>query len=109
MEIVPFTGSSATIGSEVQLFSLPKTDMSIKERRFQDYSPLSDNLTPLEFLIPATDTFIDLNQSYFTMTLRLKKSDGSNIADGDNIFPTINLPHTLIKQCTIKWNVTECF
>ena len=104
MEIVPFTGSSATIGSEVQLFSLPKTDMSIKERRFQDFSPLSDNLTPLEFLIPATDTFIDLNQSYFSMTVRLKKSDGSNIADGENIFPTINFPHTLIKQCSVKWN-----
>ena len=104
MDILPYVGSKPSIGNEVQLFELPRTDMSIKEKRFHDLSPLSDNLSPVEFLIPATDTFIDLNRSYFTMTLRLKKNDGNNVANGNLIFPTINMPHTMIKQCTIKWN-----
>ena len=109
MEILPYAGSKPSIGTEVQLFELPRTDMSIKEKRFHDYSPLSDSLYPVEFLIPATDTFIDLNRSYFTMNLRLKVCNAAdtgweNVAAGDHLFPTINLPHTMIKQCIIKWN-----
>ena len=106
MDIVPFAGSKPALSHELQLFELPRTEMGIKEKRFQDISPLSNSLSPMEFLVQATDTFVDLSRSYFKMELRLKQSDNTDIDANDNIFPTINLPHTMIKQCSIKWNGT---
>ena len=90
MEISSVPGSSSTLGSKIQLFSLPQTDMSMKEKRFLEFVPLSDNVAPVEFLIPSSDMFVDLNRSYFSARIRLKKADNNNIEDGDKIFPIIN-------------------
>ena len=106
MEVANQPGSKSAVSDEVQLFTLPKTDTSAKGYRILEYMPISDNITPAEFLIPASDQFIDLNRSYFTAKLRLVKTDGNAIANGDNLFPTIGLIHTMIKQMTVHWNGT---
>ena len=49
---------------------------------------------------------VDLNRSYFTMHLRLKKSDGSNIAAVNKLWVTNNLAHTIIKQIDLRLNGT---
>ena len=49
---------------------------------------------------------MDLNRSYFTMQLLLKKTDGNNIALADKLWPANNLAHTIIKQIDLRLNGT---
>ena len=60
----------------------------------------------MEFVVPGVDAFIDLSRSYFTMKLRLRKQNGTNIDAGDVLYPANNLAHTLIKQLTCHLNGT---
>ena len=60
----------------------------------------------MEFIIPALDDHVDLNRSYFTMHLRLKKCTGANIALADELWVANNLAHTIIKQIDLRLNGT---
>ena len=71
-----------------------------------EFMPSSDNLTPAEFVIPASDQFLDLNRSYFTAKLRLVKTDGNAIGAAEHLYPTPGLIHTMLKQFTVHWNGT---
>ena len=106
METVNQPGSKQAVSSNVQLFTVPKTDTSMKGYRILDFMPVSDNLTPAEFLITSTDSFVDLSRSYFAADVQLVKNDGNAIADADTLFPTPGLIHTMIKQFTVHWNGT---
>ena len=58
----------------------------------------------MEFLIPATETFIDLNRSYFEVEVKLQTSTPANLAYNTNLFPVTNLAHTMIKQLSVHVN-----
>ena len=58
----------------------------------------------MEFIIPALDDHVDLNRSYFTMDLRLKKSNAANLVAGEKLWVTNNLAHTIIKQIDLRLN-----
>ena len=90
----------------VQVFDLPPTDVSMLEYRMSPVKTVTSGIHPLEVIMPATNAFIDLGRSYFEVELQLKKANGTNIADGENLFPGQNLMHTMIKQCSITFNGT---
>ena len=105
MEVTKYAGSKAVMTSDAQLFTLPSTDTSVSEKRYVKYMPVSStSLTHLEFNIPALDTYVDLNMSYFVAQVRFELPDGNAIADGSTIYPNPNLIHTMIKQFNITWN-----
>ena len=60
----------------------------------------------MEFVVPGVDAFIDLSRSYFTLKLRLRKQNGTDLADGELLYPANNLAHTLINQLTCHLNGT---
>ena len=66
--------------------------------------PISTSLTPMEFTIPALDTYVDLNMSYFVAQVRFEQPDGRAIADASTVYPNPNLIHTMIKQFNMSWN-----
>ena len=104
MEVTNYTGSKAVLSSDVQLFTLPSTDTSVSEKRYVKYMPISTSLTPMEFTIPALDTYVVLNMSYFVAQVRFEQPDGRAIADASTVYPNPNLIHTMIKQFNMSWN-----
>ena len=95
--------SAKTMSPALQVFAVPKTNTSMLGVRFTQLRPVTTGINPMEFLIPATDAFLDLNRSYFEMELHLKDT-GGNLAHNDTLFPVTNLAHTLIKQLPVHVN-----
>ena len=58
----------------------------------------------MEFLIPATETFMDLNRSYFEMEVQFKTSAPANTAYNTVMYPVTNLAHSMIKQLSVHAN-----
>ena len=97
-------GSASADNDALQLFDLPPTDTSMTAARMLEFTPISQGINPMEFVVPGVDAFIDLSRSYLTMKLRLK--NGTDLADGELLYPANNLAHTLIKQLTCHLNGT---
>lgn len=57
----------------------------------------------MEFVVPAFEDYVDLNQSYFTMKLKLKYSGGTNLAVA-NSHVVNNMAHSVIKQIPMRLN-----
>ena len=98
--------SSPEVPDGLQMFILPRTDTSLLAYRMLEFTPVTTDIHPMEFTIPAVDEYVDLNRSYFRMRYRMKKADGNDVAAGDKLYPAPNLAHTLIKQMTVHLNGT---
>lgn len=66
-------------------------------------NPTTTGITPMEFVVGALDDYMDLNQSYFQMKLRLKYMDGSNLVAVDNHIVN-NMGHSIIKYLSVRLN-----
>ena len=95
--------SAKTMSPALQVFAVPKTNTSMLGVRFTQLRPVTTGINPMEFLIPATDAFLDLNRSYFEVELRLKNTAGNYDKD-DKIYPVTNIAHTIIKQLSVHVN-----
>ena len=95
--------SAKTMSPALQVFAVPKTNTSMLGVRFTQLRPVTTGINPMEFLIPATDAFLDLNRSYFELELRLKDT-GGNYDKDDKLYPMTNLAHTIIKQLSVHVN-----
>ncbi|XP_015772264.1 PREDICTED: uncharacterized protein F54H12.2-like [Acropora digitifera] len=58
----------------------------------------------MEFLILATETFLDLSRSYFEMEVQLKTSGNANTAYNTVLYPVTNMAHSMIKQLSVHVN-----
>jgi len=65
--------TDTVVNSALHLFKVPPTDNSIDAYRMVTIQPTTTGINPMEFIVPALDSFVDLGRSYFTMELRLKK------------------------------------
>ncbi|CAH3134801.1 unnamed protein product, partial [Porites lobata] len=90
----------------LNIFKVPRTDISINDCRFSTFSPVGKSITPIQFDLPAMQEFVDLSRSYFTMKLKLAKTDGKPIKTADDLFLVNNLPHSMIKQVGVRLNGT---
>ena len=93
--------SSRVMSPELQVFQVTQTDTSMQRVWFTQLRPVTTGINPTEFLVPATDAFLDLNRSYFELELRLKTSANANLAHNTVLYPVTNLAHTLIKQLSV--------
>ena len=98
--------SASAVNDAFQMFDLAPTDTSLTAARMLEFTPISKGVNPMEFVVPAVDAFIDLNRSYFTMKIRLKQQNGTDLANDQLLYPANNLAHTLIKQLTCHLNGT---
>ena len=94
------------ISPGLKIFEVPPTDISIESYRMVTIQPTTTGINPMEFIIPALDDHVDLNRSYFTMHLRLKKNNGANLVADEKLWVTNNLAHTIIKQIDLRLNGT---
>ena len=90
--------------SEIDLFSVPPTQLSLEKGRWIDYRPLS-NVTnddgAITFLIAGTDEYIDLSRTILTVEGKIEKSSPGGDAD---IAPINNFLHSLFKQVDVYLN-----
>ena len=69
--------------SEVDLFSLPPTQVAI-ERGYWTEIHLKHTLTdpgPFEFHVPADPSFLDLAKNFLFMELKITKKDGTPVTE----------------------------
>ena len=96
--------SAWAMSPELQVFQVPKTDTSMLGVRFTQLRPVTTGINPMEFLVPATETFIDLNRSYFEMEVQFKTSGNDNTGHATVMYPVTNLAHSMIKQLSVHVN-----
>ena len=88
----------------LDLFKVPKTDVSMSSYRMVPVQTYTTGINPVEFQIDPQEDYIDLSRSYFTIELTLKKSDNSNLVRTDKLWPVNNLAHSLFKQISVRLN-----
>ena len=96
--------SAGVMSPELQVFQVPKTDTSMLGVRFTQLRPVTTGINPMEFLIPATETFLDLSRSYFEMEVQVKTSGNANTAYNTVMYTVTNLAHSMIKQLSVHVN-----
>ena len=105
--------SCECLKSELDLFSVPPTQTSIEQTAFKQYHPISSvsGHSPIEFHVPATDEdYLDLQQSYLYLKVRIQTGLGANLAapDGDGdpadetfVFPINYFVNTQFKSVDV--------
>ena len=95
--------------SEVDLFSVPPTQLSLEKGRWIDYRPLSSVENPdsaITFLIAGTDEYIDLSKTILYVEGKVTTGDGGELSGGvqSNVAPVNNFLHSLFKQVDVYLN-----
>lgn len=95
--------------SEVDLFSLPDTQVAIESDATIAVAPIhsvtGDTQTPIEFLIPGSaDNFIDLSSIEMYLKVKIVKGDGSNVEETTRVYPENNFLQTAFSQCCVTLN-----
>ena len=100
--------SAEGIPNYLQLFQIPRTNLTIERTYLQKFSPLetfNSFDSNLKFRINGLpDTFLDLKSIRLNLQFRVLKSDGTNFTEAQPVFPAANVFHTLIRQvsCFLK-------
>ena len=96
--------------SEVDLFSVPPTQLSLEKGRWIDYRPLSSVENPdsaITFLIAGTDEYVDLSKTILYVEGKIMNKDYKTALSGGgqtNVAPVNNFLHSLFKQVDVYLN-----
>ena len=95
--------------SEVDLFTIPPTQLSLERGRWIDYQPLStvqNDDSAITFMISGTDEYIDLSKTILYVEGKVQDGNDSDLAGGSqtNIAPVNNFLHSLFKQVDVYLN-----
>ena len=93
------------IPSELNLFRPPSYSAPYQKVQYVDYrssSPLNDG-GPIQFIIPPTaNQFVDIRRTLLHVEAKIVKTDGSNAAIGEHVWP-VNLPlHSFFRQVDVE-------
>lgn len=96
--------SNECVKTELDLFTVPHTQTSLEKSTFIEIPPISaiNDSGPIEFHISGSgDDYIDLNDSYIFLRVKITNADGTNLANGTDV-GLINYPAcTLFSQLDI--------
>ena len=93
--------------SELELFTLPPTNVSMESGEFVQHFPISTltDHSPIEFNIPASpDSYTDIGRTKLYLKAKVVKADGSAIADTAKVVPCNLLLHSLFSQVDVTLN-----
>ena len=98
----------------LDLFTLPAVDTTVKAYRMVPYNTAITGVTPVSFLIPGLDDYVDLGRSYLHVELKLKTAttnglaaDANSASDATNtrfVYVTNNIGHGIFKQMKLRFN-----
>ena len=67
--------------SELDLFSVPPTQVSLEEGHWIDHQPVSSlsDSGLITFLSPGTEDYVDLSKTILVVRAKVTKADGANL------------------------------
>ena len=94
--------------SEMELFSVPPTQMVIEDSEYVQYRPFGglNALGLIDFIIPGTGSkYLDINNTQLYIKAKLTKADGSDCdEDDDKVAPVNLLLHSMFSQVDVALN-----
>ena len=94
--------------SEVDLFSIPPTQLSLEKGRWIDYRPLSsvqNNNSAITFVIAGTDEYLDLSKTILVVEGKVHPGTGGDLGSGQaSVAPVNNFLHSLFRQIDVYLN-----
>ena len=92
--------------SEIDLFSVPPTQLSLEKGRWIDYRPLSsvqNDDAAITFMISGTDEYLDLSKTILVVEGTVEATKGSSQVSASQA-PVNNFLHSLFKQVDVYLN-----
>ncbi|EDO37633.1 predicted protein [Nematostella vectensis] len=103
-EVTFYKTSKIGYGRELDLFSLPNTDVTAANGKYLKYPPKTQEVDKYTFIIPASSNYIDLKKTFLSMMVKITKADDSNI-DNNQSVGLVNYPvGSLFKQVNVWVN-----
>jgi hypothetical protein len=106
-------GSTPSFRSELDIFSVKPTDVSVQSSDFQQYYPLTsvkENENPLEFYVPGDNThYLDLYSSYLYIQAKILKQNGADLAETELCAPGQLFFASMFQNCSVSLNGTNVF
>ena len=99
--------SDACCKSELDLFTLPHTQMSIVKGPWVEYHPVSNlmDTAPIEFNVAGTaEEYVDLSQTMFHVIARVVNGDNSHLAGDAPVGPVNLFLPSLFSQVDVTLN-----
>ena len=98
--------SAECVISELDLFSVPPTQTSIKHSGFLEFNPISslNDGTPVEFFISGSGDYIDLANTLMQIKVKITRANGNDIDNTDNVGPVNLLLHSMFSEIDVKLN-----
>jgi len=105
-----FPGSVRSMRSNLDLSSIPGTDISVIQSDFHTYFPVStvrESSNPMEYIIPSSSThYTDLANSFLYLTVKIVKADGSALSSTDVVAGSEDFFSALFDSVEISMNGT---
>ena len=94
--------------SEVDLFSIPPTQLSLEKGRWIEYRPLSsvqNNDSAITFVIAGTDEYLDLSKTILVVEGKVVTGTDGELSTGQaSVAPVNNFLHSLFRQVDVYFN-----
>ena len=89
--------------SELDLFSMPPTQVSLEKGHWIDHQPVSSvtDSGPITFLSPGTEDYVDLSKTILVVRAKVTKADGTNLDADEKVGVVNNFLHSLFKQVDV--------
>ena len=89
--------------TELDLFSVPPTQVSLEKGHWIDYQPVSSvsDGGPITFICPGTENYVDLSKTILVVKAKVTKADGSDLDADEKVGPVNNFLHSLFKQVDV--------
>ena len=89
--------------SELDLFSVPATEVSLERGKWVTHEPVSSVADggSISFLSPGTEDYVDLSKTILVVRAKVAKADGSNLDQNTKAGPVNNFLHCLFEQVDV--------
>ena len=89
--------------SELDLFSVPPTQVSLEKGHWIDHQPVSSvsDGGPITFLSPGIEDYVDLSKTILVVRAKVTKADGANLDADEKVGVVNNFLHRLFKQVDV--------
>ncbi|XP_064597963.1 uncharacterized protein F54H12.2-like [Liolophura sinensis] len=105
---LPHPECCPSVSSEFDLWTLPPTDTSVREGRWDAYSPIASlsDVGPVEFVITNADadTYLDLANTMLYVKAKILNGDGTAVAADKKVAPTNLWIQSMWRQVDVSLN-----
>lgn len=93
--------------SELDLFSLPPTQIAIERGEWVEYKPISalNDISQIEFTVPGIgEEYMDLSHTMLYLKAKIVRVDGKPMEKDEQVAPVNNWMHSLFSQIDVFLN-----